>query len=750
MRVDFRQGIISYQSIGFLQINRTNIDLVINDIPLVFTIASGSKDYLWFEERTILRAWTSLLPNVDQWIYIDIDSKTANRTFGITRYRPIVGNTPPINPITGQHWFDDLSAQMKVWTGTSWTVKIRIIVAEIQRGSIPISVSINSPDFRGTTVGLDYTVVGYRYVGSILFDTVTGSPITDLSGGFITTEDNLRTNNTHSSLLKFANTLIEASALQNLGAYTIVTFSDFGHISHASPFTTDQNIPYGIISEGVTVGNIAQVQTNGIITNSAWDWTSVGINAPLYCDNSGALTTTPAIPLQAFCAYVIDKSTILLATPRQNIIGTTGSDVDPVMTDIVYGTGRLSLPAHISGDPVVVGDNDPRLTDKVLKSGDTMTGLLVLSGDPVLPLEAATKQYVDNKPLPTVPALLNDLTDVVITTPTNSQVLTYNGTNWVNANNINIVNLPDIIVAGTATKVTYNTNGLITAASSLILSDIPTIPWAHLSDIPTTVTGYGITDVYTKLASDAKYLQLSQNITLTGDVSGAGPLGNPITVTLNTVPISKGGTGATTANDALNALLPSQATNANKSLVSDGVNVSWQDAALHPATNLVLGGIIVGNGLAVDVNGVLSVVDIETITSGNFAVPGDCQARERVAYGISTSAAPIDMLLGGIDYFVVPDNTTWAYDITVVATRVDGTVGYGNWRFSGQVHRGIGAGTIAITPAPFDIIVSITDPNWTALVQVDTVRGALQIKGGGVVGATIRWAAFVKTVEISY
>lgn len=44
---------------------------------------------------------------------------------------------------------------------------------------------------------------------------------------------------------------------------------------------------------------------------------------------------------------------------------------------------------------------------------------------------------------------------------------------------------------------------------------------------------------------------------------------------LPTVPITKGGTGQTTANAALNALLPSQALNAGKYLQTDGTNTSW-------------------------------------------------------------------------------------------------------------------------------------------------------------------------------
>jgi hypothetical protein len=36
------------------------------------------------------------------------------------------------------------------------------------------------------------------------------------------------------------------------------------------------------------------------------------------------------------------------------------------------------------------------LNTKVDSSGDVMTGNLMLSGDPTLPLQAATKEYVDN------------------------------------------------------------------------------------------------------------------------------------------------------------------------------------------------------------------------------------------------------------------------------------------------------------------------------------------------------------------
>jgi hypothetical protein len=53
------------------------------------------------------------------------------------------------------------------------------------------------------------------------------------------------------------------------------------------------------------------------------------------------------------------------------------------------------------GDPGA-GIGNP--ADFVLKAGDTMTGFLTLSADPVNPLHAATKQYVDAKfPPPDTP-----------------------------------------------------------------------------------------------------------------------------------------------------------------------------------------------------------------------------------------------------------------------------------------------------------------------------------------------------------
>lgn len=65
---------------------------------------------------------------------------------------------------------------------------------------------------------------------------------------------------------------------------------------------------------------------------------------------------------------------------------------------------------------------------------------------------------------------------------------------------------------------------------------------------------------------------------VTGNISGSS--GN----VTGTVAIGNGGTGQTTANNALNALLPSQTGNANKILQTDGTNSSWQNAGSGSGT----------------------------------------------------------------------------------------------------------------------------------------------------------------------
>ena len=251
MRIPFRQGIVQYKHPTFIQVAFPYVNLLAEtEAPLVFNIASGTTDYLHAEKANVTNAWGPIALGVDVWLYVDIDTRTAQRTFGTTSFEPVEGATTPSSPANNQHWFDTTTNTMKVWNGTAWVSKIRIFACKLQNRQVPISMSINSPNFDGTQVGnLDGVLAGY-----ILFDT-NNKPFKDSDGNFVTSEDTVRVNALATTEVKVASLVIEAIAQTNITAFTIVEFSDFGKIIPASAFVTINQKQYGIIQSDVTTGN---------------------------------------------------------------------------------------------------------------------------------------------------------------------------------------------------------------------------------------------------------------------------------------------------------------------------------------------------------------------------------------------------------------------------------------------------------------------------------------------------------------
>jgi hypothetical protein len=156
-------------------------------------------------------------------------------------------------------------------------------------------------------------------------------------------------------------------------------------------------------------------------------------------------------------------------------------------------------------------------------------------------------------------------------------------------------------VSGGTTGLTYS-GGPITASGTLTMAGIlavanggtgaSTLSGLQAAALPTQSGNAG--KVLSTDGSTASWISSGGTGTVTSiDVSGGttglttsgGPVTASGTITLaGTLAIANGGTGQTTQNSALNALLPTQSGNVGKYLGTDGSNASWQTSFVPPGS----------------------------------------------------------------------------------------------------------------------------------------------------------------------
>lgn len=431
MRLNFKQGIISADKDGlgnpdFITVNGSFLMIDTTNEPAVITLAHGTTNYL-HSENTNINAWN--IPTNTSWLYWDIDPVTAQRTFGITEVEPTYGTIQP-TAIDDQHWFDTASSVMYVYNASlsRWQPRIRLFAAKYESGSI-----LYYPF--GSQVGIQATSPLYS-AGRILYD-IVGQAIQHSDGTFLTTEDELRVNGTLSQGIRLESNTVVATALESISAFSVVKYSGFGKVELADYEDIGTTVLAMATNDGVVSDSISLI-IQGVVTNTDWNWSTVG--APLWVDVNGELTLTDPHSINSSRLAQVPVARVLSTTSIifEQGLGGKGEQGVPgnastLATDTVSGIVRLATPADDSLDPIAVGNNDPRLTDARIPlththqavdisvtpygsivatnvqaaleemdgahlpiAGGTMTGSLILDADPTLPLGASTKQYVDS------------------------------------------------------------------------------------------------------------------------------------------------------------------------------------------------------------------------------------------------------------------------------------------------------------------------------------------------------------------
>jgi len=344
MRLNFRQGLISFQQVGsqpyFLIPGNSNfVSLNISPAAFVATIAHGSSDYLLKFDSAIQNAWGPMIGGQNNYLYFQINLVSGEITRGLTALEPISSITEPVGAAPNQMWFDLNQAVMKVRTADGrWIVSPRLVVGVVLNG--------NTGTIAHYTVGSSVGLNTESKPGFLLYDTM-GRALRTQSGELLTSDTEVRVRNSSTSagvLTNPINNFIPVRATEAIPAMRLVYFTgpDTVGLASSNPALIIPQNPVGLCEVSLAQNEAGVIVQAGEVTWEQWNWAPSDCGKPVYCGFNGEITLTRPQSIQAFrVGYVKNAKTILFgidAEIQPQIVSQPGSilsGVFPIQTETV-------------------------------------------------------------------------------------------------------------------------------------------------------------------------------------------------------------------------------------------------------------------------------------------------------------------------------------------------------------------------------------------------------------------------------
>ena len=351
---------------------------------------------------------------------------------------------------------------------------------------------------------------------------------------------------------------------------------------------------------------------------------------------------------------------------------------------------------------------------------------------------------------------INALSDVAITSTTNDQILRWDGSNWINSDEVSVTTL---LTALSDTPINYGVSGQVLSSTGQGTTWIDQAAGGgsgsgmqDVSDDFSPSLG-GNLDVQTRTIFTST---TDGNIVVTPNGTGHLELGSADIITTGKVYF-----GNTFTNLAG---LPNATTYDGMFAIADDTgniyyshNTAWEEIAKGVGalelTDLGIVDGVSGQFLMTDGSAGFAFTNIREgsvyYTNGNFGTVGDSKSGKYIYRGLTTDDVQTEIFIGGVvdSRLDFQNNSINTVDILVTGAKT-ATLGGASFKFEACFKNTAGALTLIGTVNKTRI--GFTDNTYDVVLDADIDEtNTMRLRCTGAINHIIRWMAVVNTVEVS-